>query len=238
MNESPLLDVQGLQASYGDAMALWDVSFNVAEKELVVLIGPNGAGKTTTLRSVQGVLKPRSGVVTFKSENITGLRPNEAVTRGIVLVPEGRGLFTRMTVEENLELGAFTKHARSNLQANLDMVYEMFPILKERRRQKAGSLSGGEQQMLAIGRGLMSQPKLIMLDEPCLGLAPIVVMQVFEALEQLKQKLSVLIVEQNVEAALSVADRAYLLENGRVVLKGKPDDLRNTPLMRESYLGL
>ena len=238
MNESPLLDVQGLQASYGDAMALWDVSFNVAEKELVVLIGPNGAGKTTTLRSVQGVLKPRSGVVTFKSENITGLRPNEAVTRGIVLVPEGRGLFTRMTVEENLELGAFTKHARSNLQANLDMVYEMFPILKERRRQKAGSLSGGEQQMLAIGRGLMSQPKLIMLDEPCLGLAPIVVMQVFEALEQLKQKLSVLVVEQNVEAALSVADRAYLLENGRVVLKGKPDDLRNTPLMRESYLGL
>jgi len=238
LNESPLLDVQGLQASYGDAVALWDVSFNVAEKELVVLIGPNGAGKTTTLRSVQGVLKPRSGVVTFKSENITGLRPNEAVTRGIVLVPEGRGLFTRMTVEENLELGAFTKHARSNLQANLDMVYEMFPILKERRRQKAGSLSGGEQQMLAIGRGLMSQPKLIMLDEPCLGLAPIVVMQVFEALEQLKQKLSVLIVEQNVEAALSVADRAYLLENGRVVLKGKPDDLRNTPLMRESYLGL
>ncbi|HMK83293.1 MAG TPA: ABC transporter ATP-binding protein [Candidatus Bathyarchaeia archaeon] len=238
MNESPLLDVQGLQASYGDAMALWDVSFNVAEKELVVLIGPNGAGKTTTLRSVQGVLKPRSGVVTFKSENITGLRPNEAVTRGIVLVPEGRGLFTRMTVEENLELGAFTKHARSNLQANLDMVYEMFPILKERRRQKAGSLSGGEQQMLAIGRGLMSQPQLIMLDEPCLGLAPIVVMQVFEALEQLKQKLSVLIVEQNVEAALSVADRAYLLENGRIVLKGKPDDLRNTPLMRESYLGL
>jgi branched-chain amino acid transport system ATP-binding protein len=210
----------------------------VAEKELVVLIGPNGAGKTTTLRSVQGVLKPRSGIVTFKSENITGLRPNETVARGIALVPEGRGLFTRMTVEENLELGAFAKRARSNLQANLDMTYNMFPILKERRRQKAGSLSGGEQQMLAIGRGLMSQPQLIMLDEPSLGLAPIVVMQVFEALEQLKQKLSVLIVEQNVEAALSVGDRAYLLENGRIVLKGKPDDLRNTPLMRESYLGL
>ena len=238
MSESPLLEVQGLQASYGDTIALWDVSFNVAEKELVVLIGPNGAGKTTTLRSVQGVLKPTSGVVTFKSENITGLHPNETVARGIALVPEGRGLFTRMTVEENLELGAFAKHARSNLQANLEMIYNMFPILKERRRQKAGSLSGGEQQMLAIGRGLMSQPQLIMLDEPCLGLAPIVVMQVFEALEQLKQKVSVLVVEQNVEAALSVGDRAYLLENGRIVLKGKPDDLRNTPLMRESYLGL
>jgi branched-chain amino acid transport system ATP-binding protein len=230
--------VQGLQASYGDTIALWDVSFNVADKELVVLIGPNGAGKTTTLRSVQGVLKPTSGVVTFKSENITGLQPNETVARGIALVPEGRGLFTRMTVEENLELGAFAKRARSNLQENLNMTYNMFPILKERRRQKAGSLSGGEQQMLAIGRGLMSEPQLIMLDEPCLGLAPIVVMQVFEALEQLKQKVSVLIVEQNVEAALSVGDRAYLLENGRIVLKGKPDDLRNTPLMRESYMGL
>ena len=238
MSESPLLEVQGLQASYGDAIAIWDVSFNVAEKELVVLIGPNGAGKTTTLRSVQGVLKPTSGLVTFKSENITGLRPNETVTRGIALVPEGRGLFTRMTVEENLELGAFVKRARSNLQANLEMTYNMFPILKERRRQKAGSLSGGEQQMLAIGRGLMSQPQLLMLDEPCLGLAPIVVMQLFEALEQLKQKVAVLVVEQNVEAALSVSDRAYLLENGRIVLKGKPDELRNAPLMRESYLGL
>lgn len=238
MNDNTLLEVQGLQASYGDTTALWDVSFNVADKELVVLIGPNGAGKTTTLRSVQGVLKPTSGVVTFKSENITGLHPNETVARGIALVPEGRGLFTRMTVEENLELGAFAKRARSNLQANLEMTFNMFPILKERRRQKAGSLSGGEQQMLAIGRGLMSQPQLIMLDEPCLGLAPIVVMQVFEALEQLKQKVSVLIVEQNVEAALNIGDRAYLLENGRVILKGKPDELRNTPLMRESYLGL
>jgi len=238
LSENPLLQVRGLQASYGDTIALWDVSFNVADKELVVLIGPNGAGKTTTLRSVQGVLKPKSGVVTFKSEDITGLHPNETVARGIALVPEGRGLFTRMTVEENLELGAFVKRARSNLQENLNMTYNMFPILKERRHQKAGSLSGGEQQMLAIARGLMSEPQLIMLDEPCLGLAPIVVMQVFEALEQLKQKLSVLIVEQNVEAALGVADRAYLLENGKVVLKGKPDDLRNTPLVRESYLGL
>jgi branched-chain amino acid transport system ATP-binding protein len=219
-------------------MVLWDVSFKVAEKQLVVLIGPNGAGKTTTLRSVQGVLKPTSGTVTFKTENIAGLHPNETVERGIALVPEGRGLFTRMSVEENLELGAFARRARSNLRANLEIVYGMFPILKERRRQKAGSLSGGEQQMLAIGRGLMSQPQLIMLDEPSIGLAPIVVMQVFKALEQLKHKVSVLVVEQNVEAALSIGDRAYLLENGRIVLKGKPDDLRDTPLIRESYLGL
>lgn len=238
MSENTLLEVDGLQASYGGTIALWDISFKVAEKELVVLIGPNGAGKTTTLRSVQGVLKPTSGVISFKTENITGLHPNETVARGIALVPEGRGLFTRMTVEENLELGAFTKHARSNLRVNLEIVYGMFPILKERRRQKAGSLSGGEQQMLAIGRGLMSQPQLIMLDEPSIGLAPIVVMQVFDALEKLKHQVSVLVVEQNVEAALSIGDRAYLLENGRIILNGKPDDLRTTPLMRESYLGL
>jgi len=234
----PLLEVQGIQAAYGDTIALWDISFKVGEGELVVLIGPNGAGKTTTLRAVEGVMKPRSGKVTFKGEDITGLHANKTVAKGVALVPEGRGLFTRMTVEENLQLGAFSKRARSNLERNLELVYNLFPMLKERSRQKAGSLSGGEQQMLTIGRGLMSQPQLLMLDEPSLGLAPIVVMQVFEALTQIKHKVSILMVEQNVEAALSIGDRAYLIENGRIILEGKPEELRNAPIMRESYLGL
>ena len=238
MNANPILEVNGIQASYGDTIALWDVSFRVGEKELVVLIGPNGAGKTTTLRTVEGVIKPNSGKITFKSEDITGLHPNKMVARGIALVPEGRGLFTRMTVEENLQLGAFSKRARSNLERNLELVYNMFPILKERHRQNAGSLSGGEQQMLAIARGLMSQPELLMLDEPSLGLAPIVVMQVFEALKQIKHRVSILMVEQNVEAALSIGDSAYLIENGRIVLNGKPEELRDAPVIRESYLGL
>jgi branched-chain amino acid transport system ATP-binding protein len=232
------LEVDGIQASYGDTIALWDVSFKVGERELVVLIGPNGAGKTTTLRAVEGVIKPNSGKITFKSENITGLHPNQMVVRGAALVPEGRGLFTRMTVKENLQLGAFSKRGRSNLERNLELVYNMFPILKERSLQKAGSLSGGEQQMLAIGRGLMSQPQLLMLDEPSLGLAPIVVMQVFDALKQIKHRVSILMVEQNVEAALSIGDNAYLIENGRVILEGKPEELRDAPVMRESYLGL
>ena len=233
-----LLEVQGIQAAYGDTIALWDISFKVGEGELVVLIGPNGAGKTTTLRAVEGVMKPRSGKVTFKGEDITGLHANKTVAKGVALVPEGRGLFTRMTVEENLQLGAFSKRARSNLERNLELVYNLFPILKERSRQKAGSLSGGEQQMLTIGRGLMSQPQLLLLDEPSLGPAPIVVMQVFEALTQIKHKVSILMVEQNVEAALSIGDRAYLIENGRIILEGKPEELRNAPIMRESYLGL
>jgi len=238
LNANPILEVDGIRSSYGDTIALWEVSFKVAERELVVLIGPNGAGKTTTLRTVEGVIKPNCGKITFKSEDTTGLHPNQLVARGMALVPEGRGLFTRMAVEENLQLGAFTKRARSNLERNLELVYNMFPILKERRLQKAGSLSGGEQQMLAIGRGLMSEPQLLMLDEPSLGLAPIVVMQVFEALKQIKHRVSVLMVEQNVEAALSIGDRAYLIENGRIILNGKPEELRNAPVIRESYLGL
>jgi branched-chain amino acid transport system ATP-binding protein len=238
LSSSSLLEVNGLQAAYGDTIALWDISFRVEEKELVVLIGPNGAGKTTTLRAVEGVVKPVAGKITFKSEDVTGLHPNQTVARGMTLVPEGRGLFARMTVEENLQLGAFSKRARSNIERNLELVYNLFPILKERNRQKAGSLSGGEQQMLAIGRGLMSQPQLLMLDEPSLGLAPVIVLQMFEALKQIKHRVSVLMVEQNVEGALSIGDRAYLIENGRIILTGKPEELREAPVMRESYLGL
>ncbi|MDV3277611.1 MAG: ABC transporter ATP-binding protein [Nitrososphaerales archaeon] len=238
MTES-LLEVSGLTVSYGAAQALWDVSFSVKRGELVVLVGSNGAGKTTSLRSVQGMLKPKSGKVTFCSKDITRLAANKVTALGLSLVPEGRGLFTTMTVEENLQLGAFNKRARKRLKENFSSAYELFPILKERRKQRAGSLSGGEQQMLAIGRGLMSDPEMLMLDEPSLGLAPIVVSKVFEVLEGLKESgLTILLVEQNMEASLAIADRGYLLDNGRIAFEGTPDQFRANESLREAYLGL
>jgi branched-chain amino acid transport system ATP-binding protein len=234
-----LLTVSGLAASYGEAQVLWDVSFTVARGELVILVGSNGAGKTTTLRSVEGAMKPMGGKVNFGSEDITGLPPNKVTALGLCLVPEGRRLFTTMTVEENLQLGAFAKRARRSIRDNLAVVYELFPLLKERRRQRAGSLSGGEQQMLAIGRGMMSNPELLMLDEPSLGLAPIVVSKVFDALKKLKERgITILLVEQNLEAALTIADRGYLLDNGRIAFQGKPADFKSNPALKEAYLGL
>jgi branched-chain amino acid transport system ATP-binding protein len=234
-----LLTVSGLNVSYGAAQALWDVSFTVGRGELVVLVGPNGAGKTTTLRTVQGVLKPKSGSVTFGSKEITGLAANKVTDLGLCLVPEGRGLFTTMTVEENLQLGAFSRRARSRVKDNLTTVYELFPLLKEREGQRAGSLSGGEQQMLAIGRGMMSSPEMIMLDEPSLGLAPIIVSRVFKVLKELKDRgLTILLVEQNTEASLVIADRGYLLDNGRVGFQGKPEEFRANQSLKEAYLGL
>jgi branched-chain amino acid transport system ATP-binding protein len=239
MSGEALLKVSDLSASYGQAQALWDVSFMVGRGELVVLVGSNGAGKTTTLRSVQGALKPRGGSVVFGSKDITGLPPNRVTGLGLCLVPEGRRLFTTMTVEENLQLGAFTKRARSRIRENYAVVYELFPILKERARQRAGSLSGGEQQMLAIGRGLMSNPEMLMLDEPSLGLAPIVVMKVFDALKALKTRgHTLLLVEQNLEAALGIADRGYLLDNGRIAFQGSPEEFRANQSLKEAYLGL
>lgn len=239
MSAQMLLDVEGLSAGYGQAQALWDVSFMVGKGELVVLVGSNGAGKTTTLRSVQGVLRPRSGKVTFDSRDVTGLPANRVTALGLSLVPEGRGLFTTMTVEENLELGAFSKRARGLMRENFTTVHELFPVLKERRKQRAGSLSGGEQQMLAIGRGIMSNPEMLMLDEPSLGLAPILVTKVFDALKALKERgLTILLVEQNVEASLSIADRGYLLDNGRVAFQGRPEEFRANPSLKEAYLGL
>lgn len=205
----------------------------------MALVGTNGAGKTTCLRTVQGLLSPLSGGVSFHSKAIAGLPANKVTALGLSLVPEGRGLFTTMTVEENLELGAFTKRARRNVKPNKERVFGLFPVLKDRRRQRAGSLSGGEQQMLAIGRGLMSEPVLLMLDEPSLGLAPILVMRVFKALEELNERgLTILLVEQNVEASLSMADRAYLLDNGRITFDGSPDQFRANKSLREAYLGL
>jgi branched-chain amino acid transport system ATP-binding protein len=234
-----LLTVSGLNVSYGAAQALWDVSFTVGKGELVVLVGPNGAGKTTTLRTVQGVLKPKSGSVAFGSRDITGFAANKVTGLGLCLVPEGRGLFTTMTVEENLQLGAFSRRARSRVRDNLSTVYELFPILKERKGQRAGSLSGGEQQMLAIGRGMMSSPEMIMLDEPSLGLAPIIVSRVFKVLKELKDRgLTILLVEQNTEASLAIADRGYLLDNGKIGFKGKPEEFRANQSLKEAYLGL
>ena len=239
MNVQTLLTVERLCAGYGQAQALWDVSFSVGKGELVVLVGSNGAGKTTTLRSVQGVLKPKSGRVTFGPGEITGLPANKVASMGLSLVPEGRGLFATMTVHENLELGAFSKRARRHVGENLNTVHELFPVLKERARQRAGSLSGGEQQMLAIGRGIMANPEMLMLDEPSLGLAPIMVSKVFEALEALKERgLTILLVEQNLEAPLSIADRGYLLDSGRVAFQGKPDEFRSNQALKEAYLGL
>ncbi len=239
MSGQSLLSASGINASYGAAQALWDVSVSVERGELVVLLGSNGAGKTTSLRCFQGVLKPSSGRVSFNSKDITGMSANRVTALGLSLVPEGRGLFAAMTSEENLQLGAFNKRARKHMKENFETVYELFPVLKERRQQRAGSLSGGEQQMLAIGRGLMSQPEMLLLDEPSLGLAPIVVSKVFKVLEELKQRgLTILLVEQNVEASLSIADRAYLLDTGRIAFEGRPEDFRENKSLKESYLGL
>ncbi len=238
--KEPILDVDGLSVYYGETQALWSISLKVLSSELVTIIGSNGAGKTTTLKSIQGLVKPRSGNVRFHSQDITGISANKNTANGISLVPEGRGLFTTMSVKENLELGAFTKRARHHIIQNLDRIYGLFPVLKDRSTQTAGSLSGGEQQMLAIGRALMSEPQLLMLDEPSHGLAPMTAARVFSALDELKKtsNLTILLVEQDVQAALRIADRAYLFENGKVVLEGSPDQMKDDPVIRQSYLGI
>ena len=239
MTTEMLLDVSKLNVSYGPTQVLWDVSFEVNKGELVALLGSNGAGKTTSLRGVQGVLKPKTGKVVFDSNDITGKDANDVTAMGLSLVPEGRGLFTTMTVEENLQLGAYTKRARKSFKKNMAAAYDLFPILKERYEQRAGSLSGGEQHMLAIARGLMAEPELLMLDEPSLGLAPIIVSKLFKVLDELKNRgLTMVVVEQNVEASLDIADRTYLLDNGRITFEGKPDEFRANKSLRESYLGL
>lgn len=239
MSDGKLLEVSGINVSYGATQVLWDVSFSVAKGELVALVGSNGAGKTTCLLTIQGVLSPGSGNIRFQSKDIGDLRANRVTSLGLSLVPEGRRLFTTMTAEENLDLGAFTKRARGNMAKNKGLVFQLFPVLKDRRRQRAGSLSGGEQQMLAVGRGLMSEPELLMLDEPSLGLAPIVVSKVFKALNELRERgLTILLVEQNVETALEMADRAYLLDGGRIAFEGNPNQFRANDSLREAYLGL
>ena len=232
-----LLSVQDLHVFYGNIHAIKGISFDVSEGEIVTLIGANGAGKSTTLNTVCGLLHARSGSINFNGEDITRLKASSMTARGMVLCPEGRRIFQQMTVRENLEMGGFTR-PKGEIAASLERVYKQFPRLKEREKQVAGTLSGGEQQMLAMGRALMSRPKLIMLDEPSMGLAPILVEQIFEIIHSLHENGStILLVEQNAQMALSVADRAYVLETGKITMTGPAEDLLHDDAVRKAYLG-
>ena len=234
---STVLKVENLHVYYGSIHAIKGVSFEVGEGEIVTLIGANGAGKSTTLNTVGGLLKPRDGIVEFEGKSILGVAPHKVVSEGMALCPEGRRVFAQLSVKENLEMGAYTRPA-SEIPETLEMVYEHFPRLKERQSQMAGTLSGGEQQMLAMGRALMSKPKLMMLDEPSMGLAPILVDQIFEIIEALnKAGTTILLVEQNAQMALSIADRAYVLETGRIVNTGTGKALLNDDSVKKAYLG-
>ena len=232
-----LLKVDDIHVYYGSIHAVKGVSFEVNEGEIVTLIGANGAGKSTVLNTVSGLLHPRTGSVSFEGKDLKGVPAHKVVQHGLAQVPEGRRVFLQMTVEENLEMGAFTQ-PNSTIEPGLADVYERFPRLKERRRQIAGTLSGGEQQMLAMGRALMSHPTLLMLDEPSMGLAPILVEQIFDIIKDLhKAGTTILLVEQNAQAALSVADRGYVLETGRIVTSGTGHELLESPAIKKAYLG-
>jgi len=234
-----LLQVEGLETGYGEVQVLWGLSLYAVRGKLTVLVGANGAGKTTTLRAVVGTLAPWNGRVLLQGEDVTRIPAHAKAARGLVLVPEGRQLFTNMTVDENLEMGAYTSRGAHSYADRLDRVFTLFPRLKERRKQKAGTFSGGEQQMLAIARGLMTDPKILLIDELSLGLAPLSVYQMFEALKALKDSgLTVLLVEQNVHLAFAVGDYAYVIAEGRLFTEGDPATLGAMPEIRRAYLGL
>jgi len=233
-----MLEIERINVSYGDLQALWEVSFKVEEKEIVALIGPNGAGKTTTLKTISGLLRPFGGEIRFEGLGMGKAPIHKRVEMGISLVPEGRGLFPGMSVLENLELGAFTAKGRSYKEETLEQVYELFPILKERKKQAAGTLSGGEQQMLAIGRGLMSKPKLLLLDEPSWGLSPLLSKLIYEVIGRINRSgVTILLIEQNVRMALELALRAYVVENGRIVKEGECRNMLDDQHIKEAYLG-
>ena len=233
-----MLEVNDIDVFYGNVQALWGVSFGVAQGEIVTIIGANGAGKSTTLRAVAGLMQPRRGTIVFEGADITRMAPNDRVKLGIVLIPEARQLWPAMTVRENLEMGAYTRSARHVRAKTLESVFAMFPILERRVRQKAGTLSGGEQQMCAIGRGLMALPRLLLLDEPALGLAPLLVREVFASLKAIAAGgVTIVLVEQNVTHAFALADRAFVLEPGRVTLSGQAAELANDRRVRDGYLG-
>ncbi len=234
-----MLSAEGLDVFYGDLQVLWNVSFEVRRGEIVVLVGANGAGKSTTLKTVSSLLKPHRGTVTFEGHRIDLQPSHKIIEYGLAHVPEGRRLFPEMTVEENLVIGSLTREAKAKRNETIKWVYELFPRLLERRKQAAGTLSGGEQQMLAIGRGLMSLPKLLMFDEPSLGLAPILVSEIFRIVKMInEQGVTVLLVEQNVRHTLAMCDRAYVLENGRVTLAGTGQEFLNNEKIKEAYLGM
>ena len=235
-----MLNIDSIDVYYGSVQALWKVSLTVAEGEITVVVGSNGAGKTTLLKTISGLLHPKSGNIFFFGKKIDKAPPYEIVKMGIAHVPEGRHLFPYMTVEENLEMGAHLMRDKQEIAETLDWVYQIFPILKERRNQLARTLSGGEQQMLAIGRGLMSKPKLLMLDEPSLGLAPKLVLQVFDLVKKINndEGITILLVEQNVRQALQIAHKAYVLENGRIIMEDKGQELLHNEHVKKAYLGL
>ncbi len=233
-----MLTLENISVGYGAIRALKGVSLRVEQGEVVTLIGANGAGKTTTLRTITGLLKPTEGRVTFEGEEIGGRPTHQLVARGISMSPEGRGVFANLTVRENLQMGAYLKKNKQEIAEDLEWGFQMFPRLKEREQQKAGTLSGGEQQMLAMVRALMSRPRLLLLDEPSLGLAPLVVHTIFEAIDEIRGKgTTILLVEQNAHAALKHSDRAYVLETGRIVMEGPSNELAADPRIKEAYLG-
>lgn len=234
----PMLKIDNIDVYYGAIHALKGISLEVNEGEIVTLIGANGAGKSTTLRTISGLLKTKTGSITFLGQNIAGVRAHEIVKKGISQVPEGRRVFAEMTVMENLDLGAFVRKDKAGIQQDLKHVFELFPRLEERKNQSAGTLSGGEQQMLAMGRALMSRPKLLLLDEPSMGLAPLLIKEIFNIIVDInKSGTTVLLVEQNANMALSIANRAYVLETGRITLSGKAQDLAASEDVRKAYLG-
>jgi len=234
----PILALKDVYVSYGHVQALKGIAIEVQEGELVALLGANGAGKSTTLMTISGILRPRSGSITYEGHDLTKISPNEIVQLGVIQCPEGRHIFDGLSVLENLWMGAVCRRDRQAIQQDLELVFSLFPVLKQRMRQIAGTLSGGQQQMLAIGRALMARPRLLMLDEPSLGLAPLIVESIFNVIRQLhNQRMTILLVEQNARQALQVANRTYVLETGQVKLSGKADELRASPEVQRLYLG-
>ncbi len=234
-----MLFVKDLESGYGEMQVLWGINLKVKKGSITTILGPNGAGKSTTLKTVFGMIKPWKGVIEFKGEDATMLPPHKKVEVGITMVPEGRHLFPNMSVEENLILGAYTKRAMDAMEKSLDLVYSLFPILKERSKQKAGTLSGGEQQMLAIARALMTNPELILMDEPSQGLAPKLVAEVFDTVSKLKKEgMTILLVEQNVFASLEISDYVYVLNEGRVAVEGTVDEIKESEEVKRAYVGV
>lgn len=234
----PMLEVTELHTYYGNIHALKGISLTVEQGEIVTLIGGNGAGKTTTLRTITGLIKPRQGHVVLNGEDLTAYKAHEIVYKGVAMIPEGRGIFARLTVAENLDMGAYTRTDRAQIGPDLDRVYTLFPRLQERRKQVAGTLSGGEQQMLAIGRALMAHPRLMLLDEPSMGLAPILVEGIFNTIKDInKEGTTILLVEQNALMALSIAQRGYVLQTGQIVLQDTAENLQHNELVQKAYLG-
>ena len=234
-----ILVIDNIHTYYGKIQALKGISVEVEEGEIVTLIGANGAGKTTTLRTISGLLQPRHGTILFEGEDLSKYAAHEIVFKGVAMVPEGRGIFTRLSVQENLDMGAYTRNDKASIAKDLDLVFTLFPRMKERRKQVAGTLSGGEQQMLATGRALMAHPRLLLLDEPSMGLAPILVESTFETIKTINDEgTTILLVEQNATMALSVADRGYVLQTGEIVLNDTAENLKQNEMVQKAYLGI